>query len=269
MTQTAETFVHNHACLDGRPGRAGQAAVAVALGSALPLAEAYARQHAFVARLAGTPGFGPAGFKISMTNAADQVAVQAREPAYGQLTAAHLAEGRDEIHLASANHPLVEPELVFRAQRDIGAGFTPAEIARACEVTGGLEVPICRLKGWWPLGDVPQLSLSDFIQDNAGAGRVVYAPTWQPAEALDLAAVTVRLATPAGEVHTGQGARVLGNPLNAMRWLAQALARSGRVIPKGALVSSGTFMPPIRAVPGRFSAEFSGGLGRVEVTFRD
>lgn len=265
--QTAETFAHNHERLDGRPDRAWSEAVAVTLGSQMPLPDAYARQHEFISGFADKAGLRLAGFKISMTNAADQVAVRASEPAYGYLTSAHFAEGGDEIHLASSNHPLVEPELVFRTSRAIDASFSAADIAQVCDVTGGLEVPICRLKGWWPLDDVPQLSLSDFILDNAGAGRVVHGSQWRPATELDLAAVTVRLSTPDGAVHTGQGSRVLENPLNAMRWLAGALARSGQTIPAGSLVSSGTFMPPIRAIPGRFSAEFSLGLGSVTVDF--
>ena len=264
---TAETFAHNHQRLDGRPDRAWEEAVPVTLGSQISLPDAYARQHEFISGFADRTGLQLTGFKISMTNAADQVAVRASEPAYGYLTSAHLAEGRDEIHLASSNHPLVEPELIFRTGRDIDASFSAADITQICDVTAGLEVPICRLKGWWPLDDVPQLSLSDFILDNAGAGRVVHGSNWRPATELDLPAVSVTVSTPDGAVHTGQGSRVLENPLNAMRWLAGALARSGQVIPAGSLVSSGTFMPPIRAIPGRFSAEFSQGLGAVAVDF--
>lgn len=264
---TAETFAHNHERLDGRPNRAWSEAVPVTLGSQMSLTDAYAWQYKFISGFAGKAGLRLAGFKISMTNAADQVAVKASEPAYGYLTSAHFAEGSDEIHLASSNHPLVEPELVFRTRNAIDASFSAADIAQVCDVTGGLEVPICRLKGWWPLNDVPQLSLSDFILDNAGAGRVVYGRNWYPATELDLAAVSVTLGTPDGAVHKGESSRVLENPLNAMRWLAGALAHSGQTIPEGSLVSSGTFMPPIRAIPGRFSAEFSLGQGRVTVDF--
>lgn len=265
--QTAETFAHNHERLDGRPDRAWNEAVPITLGSQLSLKDAYARQHEFIIRFTEKAKLRLNGFKISMTNAADQVAVSANEPAYGYLTSANLAEVSDEIHLNSSNHPLVEPELVFRTRHAIDASFSATDIAQVCDVTSGLEVPICRLKGWWPLDDVPQLSLSDFILDNAGAGRVIHGRRWLPATELDLATVEVMLRTPAGEVHTGQGSRVLENPLNAMRWLAGALARSGQVIPEGSLVSSGTFMPPIRAIPGRFSAEFSLGLEMVNVDF--
>lgn len=267
MSVTAEHFIHNHHRLDGRAGRDWQAARHVPLGSALPLPEAYAEQHDFVRTFVDDAGTRLAGFKISMTNAADQVAVRASEPAYGHLTALHLAEGEDRILLESANYPLVEPELVIRANRDIDAGFGTEEIADACDVAAGLEIPICRLLGWWPLGDVPKLSLSDFILDNAGAGRVVHGLDFLPAAALDLPAVSVRLTAPDGTLHVGHGLRVLENPLNAMRWLAGALARRGEAIPAGSLVSSGTFMPPIRAVPGLFRAEFSDGLGAVQVRF--
>lgn len=264
---SVDDFIHNHQRLDGRAGRDWQGARAVALGTTLPLADAYAGQHQAVQALVDHAGTRLAGFKISMTNAADQVAVRASEPAYGHLTPLHLAQGEDQIVLESANYPLVEPELVIRANHSIDSSLDAAQIAEACDVAAGLEIPICRLKGWWPLGDVPKLTLSDFILDNAGAGRVVHGATFLPAASLDLAAVTVRLTSPDGVEHHGQGARVLGNPLNAIHWLATALARRGATIPAGALISSGTFMPPIRAVPGVFHAAFSDGLGSVQVRF--
>lgn len=267
MSASVDDFIHNHHRLDGRAGRDWQGARAIPLGTALPLAEAYAGQHRAVQALADHAGTRLAGFKISMTNAADQVAVRASEPAYGHLTPLHLAQDEDHILLESANYPLVEPELVIRANRSIDAGLDAAQIAQACDVAAGLEIPICRLPGWWPLGDVPKLTLSDFILDNAGAGRVVHGAAFLPAASLDLAAVTVQLTTPDGTRHTGQGARVLENPLNAIRWLAAALARRGAAIPAGALISSGTFMPPIRAVPGVFQATFSDGLGSVRAHF--
>lgn len=267
MSVSTDDFIHNHHRLDGRAGRDGQTARPIPLGSTLPPPEAYARQHQLMRAFAAEAGIPLAGFKISMTNAADQVAVRASEPAYGHLTPLHLAENEELIVLDSANHPLVEPELVFRVNRDIDDGFSAAQIAEACDVTAGLEIPICRLLGWWPLGDVPKLSLSDFILDNAGAGRVVHGRDFLPASALDLSSVRVRLTAPDGEVHIGQGLRVLENPLNAMLWLAGALARRGEVIPAGSIISSGTFMPPLRAVPGVFRAEFSDELGAVQARF--
>lgn len=267
MSTRQEAFVHNHGRLDGRIGGTAGAALPVPLGSDLPLTEAYDGQHHAVQALIEARGTRLSGFKISMTNAADQVAVRAQEPAYGHLTPLHLALGKDSILLETANFPLVEPELVFRTRSAIDATFTPDRIAAACDVAAGLEIPICRLQGWWPLGDVPKLTLSDFILDNAGAGRVVHGAHFVPADTLDLPAVGVRLTTPEGIEHKGTGARVLENPLNALHWLAVALARRGESIPAGAYVSSGTFMPPIRAVPGLFRAEFSHGLGAVEVRF--
>ncbi len=267
MSISTEDFIHNHHRLDGRVGRDWQAARPVTLGSALPLPEAYALQHQMVRAFVAFAKTRLAGFKISMTNAADQVAVHASEPAYGHLTLLHLAEREERIVLESANYPLVEPELVFRVKHDIDDGFSADQIAEVCDVTAGLEIPICRLLGWWPLDDVPKLSLSDFILDNAGTGRVVHGTDFQPATALELSSVNVRLTAPDGALHVGRGQRVLENPLNAMRWLAGALARRGQVIPAGSLISSGTFMPPVRAVPGVFQAEFSGGLGTVQVRF--
>ncbi|MCY4275177.1 MAG: hypothetical protein OXE41_07280, partial [Gammaproteobacteria bacterium] len=65
----------------------------------------------------------------------------------------------------------------------------------------------------------------------------------------------------------GTGANVLGNPLNAMAWLANCLQLQGKTLQEGELVSTGAFCPIYSALAGdRISADF-GVLGRVNLKF--
>jgi 2-keto-4-pentenoate hydratase len=70
--------------------------------------------------------------------------------------------------------------------------------------------------------------------------------------------------TVAGE---GTGERVLGDPLNALVWIANHQSRAGRGLRAGEIISTGTCTGLAPVKPGqRASADF-GDLGAVEVEF--
>ena len=63
----------------------------------------------------------------------------------------------------------------------------------------------------------------------------------------------------------GRGGDVLGHPLEAVAWLARALARRGGRLDAGDLVATGTCAGLLQVLPGQtFAADF-GGLGTVEL----
>jgi 2-keto-4-pentenoate hydratase len=81
--------------------------------------------------------------------------------------------------------------------------------------------------------------------------------------------ITVR--ADAMTVDRGKGSDVLGQPLEAVVWLVQDLARDGRALKPGDLISLGSFsrlLPPARGVA--VEVEYKGlpGNPRVAVTFR-
>jgi 2-keto-4-pentenoate hydratase len=63
----------------------------------------------------------------------------------------------------------------------------------------------------------------------------------------------------------GCGADVLGDPIDAVAWLARVLVRRGGELDPGDLVSTGTLTGLLQVLPGQtFEADF-GELGRVSV----
>jgi 2-oxo-3-hexenedioate decarboxylase len=70
------------------------------------------------------------------------------------------------------------------------------------------------------------------------------------------------------EVASSSGANVLKNPLNALAWLANHLAKRGYEIKAGQWVTSGAATGPIPAPAGSTVTADFGKLGKVEAYFQ-
>jgi 2-keto-4-pentenoate hydratase len=95
------------------------------------------------------------------------------------------------------------------------------------------------------------------------AGCVLAAPVtdWRK---LDLAAATYRLTINGREIGVGEGTDVMGNPLNALSWLADKLAADGRPLRRGMVVMTGSTVPIQFPQPGDRAMVEVSGLGRAE-----
>jgi 2-keto-4-pentenoate hydratase len=81
---------------------------------------------------------------------------------------------------------------------------------------------------------------------------------------LDLATLTYRLTINGKEIGVGKGADVMGNPLNALSWLADKLAADGRPLRRGMVVMTGSTVPIQFPQPGDRAVVEVTGLGRAE-----
>jgi len=226
----------------------------------VPFDEAYPGQRAVFAAMWGQNRV--AGYKVSLVAQEHRDMFGAGEPTFGRLPAVHIIPGAPDVALCSLRNPLVEPELVFRVVEDIPATATVEQIAASTTVAAGIEVSESRLVRTSP----EKRSLPDMVFDNSAAGRIVHATRWTRSDTMDLAAIDVSLAIDGQAVASGSGASVLGNPLNAVAWLVEALGRESRTLRAGDRISSGTFTRPEVAREGTFTAEFSG-IGTAQVTF--
>ena len=204
-----------------------------------------------------------AGYKVSLVAPEHRAAFGAAEPTFGRFSADQFLAGAPTLGLDWLHCPLVEPELVFRVERDLSLAADISEVRASCRVAAGLEIPDSRYEGWFP---VPDQTVGDLVADNSFAGLVVHSEEFLPVADRDLAAVSCTLSIDGEDVGTGTGAAVMGDPVNTVVWLSERLARDGVQLREGQRVSAGTFLWPPVARAGVFEARYDG-VGSVRATF--
>jgi 2-keto-4-pentenoate hydratase len=224
------------------------------------LEEAYAVQARFVARL-GTP----VGYKVGYTNPAIQRRFGLREPVSGRLIAGRVLESPARIDPGALLMRAAEPEFAYRLRERLPrseAPFARERVSRAFEaVIPALEIVETRFEDWERIGPLQT------VADNAlGSHWVGGEPVrdWRPEE---IRAQEIVARVNGVEVTRGRGSHVLGDPVNALVWLANDLATRGTELAAGEVVTTGCCTAVVEASPGdTVSADF-GRFGRVSVTF--
>lgn len=219
---------------------AGSLAAARLCGGTLPdppqpitLAEGYE----LAARAA--PGLGtPAGWKIGATSEGAMAFLGVSEPIRGRLFAERLWHDGARADLAGDRDAEAEPEIAFRLARPLAAGGDP--LAAIGTVHAAAE--IVRSSHPEPF----RLGSGFIVADNAAGLGALIGPEI-PRERLvrpDLLAVTLH--GPDGASVTGRADAVLGDPLRALSWLAEALGE----VPAGTWVLTGAMARAIPVPPG-------------------
>jgi 2-keto-4-pentenoate hydratase len=137
----------------------------------------------------------------------------------------------------------VECEIAVKLSRDLPASaapFTAHSVAQAIEAyLPAIEIVDDRYVQWETMGS-PTLVADDFF----AAGCVLGAPVARTA-APDLLDVIGRAIINGAEVGRGTGADVLGHPHNALAWLANHLATSGKALRAGQIVLTGSLVKTV------------------------
>lgn len=195
------------------------------------------------------------GYKISLTSEETQQLFNSDTPLFGQMTDVTL---KRELSLSDFNEPLLEMELVFLVDEDVNGNDSDEEVMRKCRVSPGVEVPDGRYEDWFP-----NTTFYEVIADGAVNGALV---TGAPANYTydELADVEGVLYFNDKELKRGTSKEVLGHPVNAVKWLAQALEERGEKLSAGRFVSSGTFILPVPLEVGNYRVEYEG-VGTVEL----
>ncbi|UXR71614.1 MULTISPECIES: fumarylacetoacetate hydrolase family protein [unclassified Staphylococcus] len=221
----------------------------------------YQTQDALIAQLKEHHQTDVAGYKVSMTSAETQAYANTHEPAYGTLLKTVIKQSGATVKLGEMFAPLIEPELVFVVTEDLPSDPSVEDVLNHSQLAPAIEVPDARYEDWFP-----NFTLGDLLSDNTATGLVVVG---EPVAQLDydkLGAVTMSLKHNGSEVKTGVASEVLGNPVKAVQWLSQKLASHGKSLKKGDVISSGTFIPPIKAEKGTYTVDYKD-VGQVTVTF--
>ncbi|MDX3523649.1 2-keto-4-pentenoate hydratase [Streptomyces scabiei] len=222
---------------------------------------AYAVQQELTERrLAG--GAVVVGRKIGLTSPAVQKQLGVDQPDFGVLFADMDVSAVGEVPSERLLQPKAEAEIAFVLGEDLVDGdFDAARVRGAVDyAVAAIEIVDSRIAAW-------DIRLTDTIADNASSGLFVLGEHRVTLDAFEPRETTMRMYVEDDLVSEGNGAACLGDPLNALAWLARTCQAYGRPLRAGQVVLSGALGPMVPAPPGaRIRAEIHP-LGTVGAVF--
>ena len=188
------------------------------------------------------------GYKAGLTNPAVQKRFNYDRPVWGVLYDGMLLPSGSVVEAGFGARPLFEADLLVRVKSDaINQAKTPAEVLDAIDqVIPFIELPDLMVQA------PPKLNGPAISAINVGArlgvtGAPIAIPSYRAERFALLDALrdmTVVLSDASGaELARGKGSDILGHPLSAVVWLAEALAKDGKAMKPGDLISLGSFSP--------------------------
>lgn len=225
------------------------------------LASAYAVQKKNVAHWVGQ-GRRLVGSKMALSSKAIQEKLKVGHPTYGRLFADMCVAEGVGIDFGRLIQPRVEAEIALVIARTLDhERHTVADmIGAVAYVLPAFEIVGSRIVDW-------NVSAADFVADNSAGSYFVLGS--RPRGLADFDIVRCRMSTLRNgeEVSSGTGGACHGNPLNALAWLADALARDRTPLQPGDIVMTGALGPMVPIAAGDvFDAEIEG-VGAISVRF--
>ena len=223
--------------------------------------DGYAIQEAFVEAWSVPV----AGYKIGCTSRETQKLLGAPGPFPGRVFAPVRLASPAKV-AAKAFHKLgIEPEFAFTLAHDLprrAAPYAREEVAAAvAALHGAIELVDMRWTDWFKVG------VASIVADNGANGGLVLGPAVTDWRKIDLPGAKAVLRFDGKAVAEGTGAAVLGNPLDALVWLANDLSKRGYGLKAGEAVTTGTVASVYFAEPGMTVTADFGPIGTVEVRF--
>ncbi|MFF3570554.1 2-keto-4-pentenoate hydratase [Nocardia jiangxiensis] len=202
------------------------------------------------------------GRKIGATSEAVQTQLGVRQPDFGVLFADMAYADGDVIETGRLLQPRAEAEVAFVLSDDLAEGPLDVAQCRAAVdyAVAALEVVDSRITNW-------DISFADTVADNASSGVFVLGAERRTLAQFEPVEVTMSMRIDGAEVSTGTGAACLGDPLNALSWLALRAREFGDPLRAGQVILSGALGPMRPVGPGSVVEVVIGGLGSLSASF--
>ncbi len=193
------------------------------------------------------------GFKLGWTSAAMRDALGIDRPNWGTLW--NVQRCTDVLNLGSFLHPKVEPELVFRSNRELRGKVSTADVAAAGGSWAlGLEVVDPRFRSF-------SFKALDNTADNSSAAAIIVGAFGElgPAEVEQLSIEF----SDGNETRHGVGSNAMESPIAAVAWLVRQLETEGSFLAAGDIVFTGGLTAPFDIDAGARYKMSGGELGSI------
>jgi 2-keto-4-pentenoate hydratase len=185
------------------------------------------------------------------------------EPCFGTIFANEVHHHRAELSVGACCRLGVETEIAVRLGEDLPQGGGRARAEAAVESCMAAIELLEDLRH-----DYKRLSAAAMVAGNVWNAGSCLAHRWPAGtdwHRLDLATVTSRLTINGREIGDGKDSDVMGNPLNALSWLADKLANDGTPLRRGMIVMTGSMVPIQFPAKGDHAVVEVSGLGSAEL----
>ena len=200
------------------------------------ISEGYDLQGALSAQLQSSKG-ACCGHKIGCTTPVMQAFLEIQHPCAGRLYTNEVYQLDVELVLSDFVGVGVECEIALRLGQDItpnGVPHTKASVASCVEAAmAAAEIVDNRYTDFHDFG-TPSLIADDFFSSGAVLGPAV------SLNDLDLAAAQGTTVIDGVDIVSGLGEAVMGNPLNALAWLANQKSERGETLKAGDVIMTGS-----------------------------
>jgi 2-keto-4-pentenoate hydratase len=185
------------------------------------------------------------GRKIGLTSPAVQRQIGVDRPDFGVLFDDMDVSALPEVPSDRLLQPKAEAEIAFVLGADLDDPDLDLEKVRAAvdHAVAALEIVDSRVEGW-------DIRITDTVADNASSGLYVLGDRPLRLSEFEPADVTMRMYVDDVLVSEGDGAACLGDPLNALLWLARTARDFGDPLRAGQVVLSGALGAMVPAPPG-------------------
>lgn len=202
------------------------------------------------------------GAKVGLTSEAVQKQLGVDRPDFGVLFADMERTEDHPIDLADLLQPKIEAEVAFLLAADLDAPNLTLDVVRSAvaSAVAALEIVDSRVANW-------DIRLVDTVADNASSGLYVLGSQPRPLTELNLPAAEMTMSANGETVSTGIGAACLGDPCEALLWLARTAQAVGTPLRAGDVVLSGALGPMVPVTPDTTYIATIAGLGSVRASF--
>jgi len=202
------------------------------------------------------------GLKIGLTSKAMQEMLNVYTPDYGFVLDTMVYDEQEGISEEPFIQPKVEFEIAFVVDKQLkGPNVTIQDVIDATAyVVPAVEIIDSRIEAW-------KIKFEDTVADNgSSAGAILGKKQTKLSEIEDITNIEMSIYKNGELLDKTTSAAVLGNPLNAVVWLANEVSNYGVMIEPGMFVLSGALSKAVEFKAGDvFEADF-GLLGKVNAT---
>ncbi len=203
------------------------------------------------------------GLKIGLTSKVMQEMLNVHTPDYGFILDSMVFPEADNVDPEQFIQPKVEFEIAFVFKKSLkGPNVTIEDVIDATDyVVPSIEIIDSRIADW-------RIKFEDTVADNGSSAGAVLGSQQTALSNIDIANVGMAVYKNDECIDTASSDAVLGNPLNAVVWLANEVSRYDISIQPGMFVLSGALSKALPFTNGdNFKADF-GELGEVSISFQ-